>query len=81
MMPHANYVLKELSISQNHFASLKVPSNYFASLAKYLSTRRWANMKAYDWHVVMQHLLPLCLRGLMQENIWKAIMWPSRVFQ
>jgi hypothetical protein len=38
-------------------------------------------MKAYDWHVFMQHLLLLCLRGFVQKNTQKTIMWVSRVFQ
>jgi hypothetical protein len=50
------------------FASLKVPSNYSASLAKHLSTKRWGSMKAHDWHVVMKQLFLLCLKALMQEN-------------
>jgi hypothetical protein len=55
MMPHANYVLneKEFSTFQSRCASLKVPSKYFASLAKHVSTGRWASMKAHDWHVLM----------------------------
>jgi hypothetical protein len=62
MMPHGNYVSneRELSTFQNQFASLKVPSDYFASLAKHFSSGRRFNMKAHDWHVVMQQLLPLC---------------------
>jgi hypothetical protein len=46
----ANYVLheRELSTFQNRFTSLKVPSKYSTSLAKHVSTKRWANMKAHD---------------------------------
>lgn len=82
IMPHANYVMseKELSVFQNQFASLKVPSDYSTSLAKHVSTKRWASMKAHDWHVLIQHLLLLCLRGLVQKNTQKTIVWVSRVF-
>jgi hypothetical protein len=75
--PHANYVLneRELSTFQSWFASLKVPSMYSTSLVKHVSTERWASMKACDWHVLMQTLLPLYLRGLMQVNTQKTIMW------
>jgi hypothetical protein len=70
MMPHANYVLnkRELSTFQNRFASLKVLFDYLVSLAKHFSTRRWGSMKAHDWHVVMQQLLSLYLKGLMPKN-------------
>jgi hypothetical protein len=37
-------------------------------LAKHVSIRRRASMKAHDWHVFMQTLLPLCLKGLVQKN-------------
>jgi len=67
MMPDANYVLneRELSTFQSWFASLKVPFEYSASLVKHVSTKRRARMKAHDWHVFMQTLLLLCLRGLV----------------
>ncbi len=70
IVPHANYVInaRELSTFQSWFASLKVPSKYSASLAKHVSIRRRASMKAHDWHVFMQTLLPLCLKGLVQKN-------------
>jgi hypothetical protein len=70
MMPHANYVLNERALStfQSRFASLKVPSEYSASLVKHVLIKRWASMKAHDWHV------------LMEENTKKTIMWLNRVF-
>jgi hypothetical protein len=76
IMPHANYVLneREFSTFESWFASLKVPYVHSASLVKHVSTERWASMKACYWHVLMQTLLPLYLRGLMQENTQKAIM-------
>jgi hypothetical protein len=75
-MLHANYVLneKELSTFQSRFASLKVPFDYFASLVKHASIGKLVNMNVHDWHVLIQTLLLLCLRGLMQGNTQKTIM-------
>jgi hypothetical protein len=36
-----------------------LPKNVVIFLAK--------AMKAHDWHIFMQQLLPLCLRGLMDQ--------------
>ncbi len=76
MLPHANFVLLkwDLSIFQAWFDSLKVPSDYSSSMAIHLSMGRLGGMKAHDWHVLMQQFLPLCLKGLMQENTHGAIM-------
>jgi hypothetical protein len=75
MLPHGNFVLtnKELSTFQQWFKSLNMPFDYSSSMANHMLSGRFSGMKAHDWHVLMQ-LLPLCLKGLMQDNTCKAIM-------
>jgi hypothetical protein len=82
MFPHGNFALmdKKLSTFQQQFTSLKMPFDYSSSMANHVSSGRFSGMKAHDWHVLMQQLLLLCLRGLMQDNTCKAIMHLSRVF-
>ncbi len=76
MLPHANFVLTEweLTTFRQRFKSLKIPSNYSSSTTNHMLMGRFGVVKAYDWHVFMQQFLPLCLRGLMQENTCTAIM-------
>jgi hypothetical protein len=38
-------------------------------------------MKAHDWHIFMQQLLPLCLCGLMDQRTRIAIMCLSHIFR
>jgi hypothetical protein len=37
-------------------------------------------LKSHDYHIMMQHVLPLCLCKLMQEEIRMALISLSRVF-
>jgi hypothetical protein len=45
--------------------SLKVPTNYGASLFKHVANMKLGSMKLHDCHLLMQQLSPLCLQGLM----------------
>jgi hypothetical protein len=38
------------------------------------------SMKSHDWHMLMQHLMPLGLKGLMQPHVRLPLMRLSRVF-
>jgi len=51
----------------------------------------WFNKKTYygkkfrvneshDWHMLMQQLMPLRLRGLMQPHVQLALMWLNKNF-
>jgi hypothetical protein len=76
MLPHGNFVLtnKELSTFQQRFKYLKMPFDYSSSMANHMLSGRFTSMKAHDWHVFMQQFLLLCLRGLMQDNTFRAII-------
>src|SRR5450759_3138053 len=38
-------------------------------------------MKSHDYHVMMQHLLPVCLRGLLQKPVRMSIIQLSHIFR
>jgi hypothetical protein len=38
-------------------------------------------MKSHDYHVFMQQVLPICVRGLMQAPVRSAVMRICRVLQ
>jgi hypothetical protein len=60
---------------------MKLPTNYGASLAKHVANKKLNSMKSYDYHMLMQQVLPLCLWGLMAMESWMAIMRLSCVFR
>jgi len=74
--PVAPYVLRpeELQTFMNRLASLKVPTDYCGSLGKHIMDKKLRLMKSHDWHVLMQQLMPLALRGLMDAHVRLSLM-------
>jgi len=83
LKPHASYVLiaKKLNIFLERMGAIKLPTNYGSSLAKHVADRKLGSMKSHDYHMLMQQLLPLCVRRLMAAEPQMAIMRFSRVFR
>lgn len=81
--PVAPYVLNEaeLPVFMSRLAAIQVPTGYCGAVAKHVTAKKLSGMKAHDWHVMMQQLLPLCIRGLLQRGPRTAIMRLSRVFR
>jgi hypothetical protein len=74
LKPHASYVLiaKELNIFLEKMGAIKLPTNYGSSLAKHMADKKLGSMKSHDCHMLMQQLLPLCMRRLMVvDHKWK----------
>jgi hypothetical protein len=78
----APYVLRpeELQTFMNRLASLKVPTNCCGSLGKHIMDKKLRLMKSHDWHVLMQQLMPLALRGLMDVHVCLSLMHISWVY-
>jgi hypothetical protein len=79
----APYVLKEyeLIVFMDCLKSLRVPIEYCSVPLKHVAKKKLSTMKAHDWHIFMQQLLPLCLRGLMDQQTRIAIMRLSHIFR
>jgi hypothetical protein len=77
------YVLKEdeLIVFMDCLKSLQVPTEYCSAPLKHVAKRKLLAMKAHDWHIFMQQLLPLCLCGLMDQRTRIAIMRRSCIFR
>jgi hypothetical protein len=67
----APYVLRleELQTFMNRLAFLKMPTDYCRSLGKHIMDKKLGLMKSHYWHVLMQQLMLLALRGLMDVHI------------
>ena len=60
--------------------SLKTPTGYSSDLGKHLRKKNFGGLKSHDYHVLMQQIMPLALRELMQPGPRMAIMRMSKVF-
>ena len=83
LKPKANYVLSpsEFDIFCQRLENLKVPSGYCSEIGSHIRHKKFGALKSHDYHIIMQTLLPLALRGLMDQNTRLAIMRASRVFR
>jgi hypothetical protein len=62
----APYVLNDdkFKIFTNTIENLKTPSGHSSNLEKHIRSKKFGSLKSHDYHVFMQQLLPLGLRGL-----------------
>jgi hypothetical protein len=75
-------LLEELKTFLSRLKSLKVPSEYCGSIGgRHIMEKKLGSMKSHDWHMLMQQLMPLGLRGLIQPHVRLALMRLSRVFR
>jgi hypothetical protein len=83
LKPMAPYVLKEdeLIVFMDCLKSLRVPTKYCSAPLKHVAKKKLLAMKAHDWHIFIQQLLPLCLRGLKDQWTRIAIMRLSHIFR
>ncbi|CAM6128101.1 unnamed protein product [Calypogeia fissa] len=79
----APYVMSEddWKIFVSRLGRLKFPSGYAADFKKHLKKKKLGSMKTHDFHVLMQQILPICLRGLMEQPIRHVILRLSFVWR
>ena len=83
LKPAPNYVLtaQEFDVFYTRLENLKVPFGYCSELGTHIRNRQFGALKSHDYHILMQTLIPLALRGLMERNTRMAIMRACRVFR
>jgi hypothetical protein len=79
----APYVLNddEFKVFANTIENLKTPSGHSSNLGKHIRSKKFSGLKSHDYHVFMQQLLPLDLRGLLQLGPRMAVMRMSKVYR
>ena len=67
LKPAANYVLtpEEFNIFCCRLENLKVPTGNCSEIGQHIRNRKFGALKSHDYHILMQTLIPLALRGLM----------------
>jgi hypothetical protein len=83
LKPAAPYVLtsKEFEVFAGVIENLKTLSGYVSNMAQYIRKRTFGGLKSHDYHVFMQQIMPLALRGLLQPSPRMAVMRISKVFR
>ena len=83
LKPVANYVLspKEFDIFCKRLENLKVPSMYCSEIGCHIRNRKFGALKSHDYHILIQTLIPLALRGLLDPTTRMAIMRSCRLFR
>ena len=83
--PKAEYVLArdERREVLEWIQTLMFPDGYAANLKRgvNLSTMRVLGMKSHDYHVWMERLLPVMVRGYVPKNVWQALAELSFFFR
>jgi hypothetical protein len=83
LKPAAPYVLSEEEFNSfcNCLESLKTPTGHSSVFGKQIRKKKLGGLKSHDYHVLMQQVLPLVLRGLMKPGPRMAIMRMCKVFR
>ena len=82
-MPDAPYVLtrEERGSFLNMLQKLKFPSNYVGALNKRIQDGKLRGLKSHDFHILLQQVMPLCLRNSGDPKVVGAVMHVSRIFR
>ena len=82
-MPNAKYVLSKPDRAKflQILRSLKMPRHYCSNLYHKISKGKLSGLKSHDYHVLLQEILPLCLRDIGDPATTAAIVRLSRIFR
>ena len=82
-MSDAPYVLKREEREEflRTLKDLKFPSQYVGPLKKRIQDGKLFGLKIHDFHVLLQQVMPLCLRNIGNPKVTAAVMHVSRLFR
>jgi hypothetical protein len=80
LKPATPYVVSDREVFVQTLESLRMPSGYASNLGKRIRSKKYGALKSHDYHVLMQQLLPLALRGLLKPTARTAVMRMSKLF-
>lgn len=61
--------------------NVKMPTGHVLAMAQYIRRKLFGGLKSHDYHVLMQQILLLALRGLLGSRLQMAIMRVYKVFR
>jgi hypothetical protein len=82
-MPDALFILSKDEKKEflDTLKTLKPPKGYVSNLHKRISGRKLSCLKSHDYHVLIQQILPVCLRNVGDPKVVGVIMRVNRIFQ
>ncbi|WMV54811.1 hypothetical protein MTR67_048196 [Solanum verrucosum] len=83
-LPTACYTLspEEKHKFFNFLKNLKVPDGFSSNISQCvnLKDRKLSRLKSHDYHVILQHLLPLAIRGMLCKSVLEPLIELSIFF-
>ena len=81
--PQAPYSLKPNEVSRflGKLGSIKVPTGYSAGMTKHVNDRKLQSLKSHDHHVILQDILPACVRGYLEPGARDAVIRLGNCFK
>ena len=82
-MPDAPYVLSCEDKVQflDNMKNLRCPMGYVSNLYNCISDGKIQGLKSHDYHIMLQQLLPMCLRNLRDQEVMASVVRLSRLFR
>jgi hypothetical protein len=83
LKPATPYVLtsEEFDTFASTIETLKTPTGHISNMSQYIRKKNFGALNSHDYHVLMQQILSLGLRGLLQPGPKMAVMRISKVFR
>jgi len=82
-LPDSPYILSNADKKEflETLRSVRTPSQYVSALYTKINDGKLLGLKSHNYHVLLQQILPTCLRNVGDKRVVRAIMRLSRVFQ
>lgn len=84
LKPHAPYSLRpaEGTVFRQTVSSIRTPSGYISSgLSKHFGQKKFQGLKSHDHHVLLQQIIPACIRSFLEPGPRDAIIRMGHVFR
>ena len=81
--PQAPYVFTSAESAQflNSVRDIKVPTGYSSNMTKHVADKYLHGLKSHDHHVLLQDIIPACIRGLLHPGVRDAIIRLGNCFE
>ena len=85
LIPAASYVLSSTEKSKfcNFLVNLKVPDAFSSNISRCVNVKdkRIFGLKCHDHHILLQHILPIAIRGLLPKDVCEVLIELSIFFK
>lgn len=81
-VPNAPFVLSkdDKKVYWDNLRTIKFPTTYVSNFHKQIANQQFKVLKSHDYHILMQQVLPIFLKGIVDAHIVGTITCLCRVF-